>query len=293
MSKNCQTSSDNSQVNTNQNLTYENESAADKPSNDEAGLIHNVDSIIGNQIGIQQSINEDYSNQINKHHLHHEEMKVNSEEIQYDSCQDSYLNTEHDQSQSKMDLVTANSYQNHNDRPLNPEEKDLLKYLIVRLTPEQQRGIIDLIKDTINKNADEVFEFELDQLPIRKCRELDAYVKSCNKINQEKQQIQPSQQYQNPLMGGSSQTLMQKQVMPIQHYMNEQPQQMPFQQQMHQIGQTEEQVISQPMIQQLPGQTEYKAMEVYQQAAPTNQNFSYEKDENSSQENCSDQDSDD
>jgi hypothetical protein len=55
------------------------------------------------------------------------------------------------------------------------------------LTPEQQRGIIDIVKDSINQNNNEVFEFELDQLPVRKCRELDTYVKGCIKINQKKQ----------------------------------------------------------------------------------------------------------
>ena len=59
------------------------------------------------------------------------------------------------------------------------EEKTILKNNIGALTPEQQRGIIQIVADCINTAAGEVFEFELDQLPVRKCRELEQYVKKC------------------------------------------------------------------------------------------------------------------
>jgi hypothetical protein len=67
------------------------------------------------------------------------------------------------------------------------EEKTALKQSIGQLTPEQQRGIIDLVRECINQNNGEVFEFELDQLPLRKCRELEFYVKKCIQNNHKKQ----------------------------------------------------------------------------------------------------------
>lgn len=50
------------------------------------------------------------------------------------------------------------------------EEKNQLKVNIGHLSPDQQRGIIDIVADCINQNGGEVFEFELDQIPPRKCR---------------------------------------------------------------------------------------------------------------------------
>jgi hypothetical protein len=51
------------------------------------------------------------------------------------------------------------------------------------LTEEQQRGIINLVQDCLSTNGGEVFEFELDQLPPKKCRELENYVKKCLSVN--------------------------------------------------------------------------------------------------------------
>ena len=67
------------------------------------------------------------------------------------------------------------------------EEKNELKANINKLTPDQQRGIIDIVRDCINQNGSDVFEFELDQLPPRKCRELEQYVKTCIQINNKKE----------------------------------------------------------------------------------------------------------
>ena len=74
-----------------------------------------------------------------------------------------------------------------NDRPMSLEEKNELKNNIGKLTADQQRGIIDIVRECINQNGGEVFEFELDQLPPRKCRELETYVKSCIQINNKKE----------------------------------------------------------------------------------------------------------
>jgi hypothetical protein len=67
------------------------------------------------------------------------------------------------------------------------DEKTQLKNSIGMLTPEQQRGIISIVSECINQNNNEVFEFELDQLPTRKCRELEVYVKKCISLNIKKE----------------------------------------------------------------------------------------------------------
>jgi hypothetical protein len=77
--------------------------------------------------------------------------------------------------------TTIQSVQSSNisDKPMTVQEKTILKESIVHLTPDQQRGIINIVADCINQNNSEVFEFELDQLPPKKCRELEFYVKKC------------------------------------------------------------------------------------------------------------------
>ena len=81
-------------------------------------------------------------------------------------------------------------------------EKNNLKNSISQLTTEQQRGIIDIVRECINQNSGEVFEFELDQLPARKCRELEQYVKRCITINnkKEKRKIADQQRRQQQKM---------------------------------------------------------------------------------------------
>jgi hypothetical protein len=70
---------------------------------------------------------------------------------------------------------------------MNIDEKNQLKNSIGLLTEEQQRGIINLVQDCLTTNGGEVFEFELDQLPAKKCRELENYVKKCLSVNQKKE----------------------------------------------------------------------------------------------------------
>jgi len=48
------------------------------------------------------------------------------------------------------------------DKPMTLDEKNILKNNIGHLTPDQQRGIIEIVADVINQNGGEVFEFELD-----------------------------------------------------------------------------------------------------------------------------------
>lgn len=52
-------------------------------------------------------------------------------------------------------------------------EKSELKDSIPLLTLPQQNGILKIVQDSCPQSAkDEVFEFELDMLTVRKCREL-------------------------------------------------------------------------------------------------------------------------
>jgi len=70
---------------------------------------------------------------------------------------------------------------------MTQDEKNNLKHLIGKLTPEQQRGIIEIVSDVINQGGGDVFEFELDDLPPRKCRQLEMYVKLCISNNNKKE----------------------------------------------------------------------------------------------------------
>ena len=71
--------------------------------------------------------------------------------------------------------------------PMSLDEKSQLKNSIPMLTQQQQNGIIQIVQQCIQQNnKGDVFEFELDQLPTRKCRELEDYVKRCLKENQKK-----------------------------------------------------------------------------------------------------------
>ena len=67
------------------------------------------------------------------------------------------------------------------------DEKTALKNNIGVISAEQQKGIIALVQECINQSNGEIFEFELDQLPARKCRELELYVNRCIQINKKKE----------------------------------------------------------------------------------------------------------
>jgi hypothetical protein len=84
-------------------------------------------------------------------------------------------------------LIQAARQTTTSDKPMNIEEKNALKNNIGQLNEEQQRGIILLVQDVLSQNGGEVFEFELDQLPPRKCRELENYVKKCISANLKKE----------------------------------------------------------------------------------------------------------
>lgn len=67
-----------------------------------------------------------------------------------------------------------------NDKPMTTEEKKALGDNIKKLDKEQLKGIVELLKGCINHdNSSKFFMFDIEQLPVRKCRELEAYVRSC------------------------------------------------------------------------------------------------------------------
>jgi len=73
------------------------------------------------------------------------------------------------------------------DVPMTPAEKSQLKDSIPLLTLAQQNGILEIVRDSCpQSNKAEVFEFELDMLTVRKCRELEKYVNDCIKENKKK-----------------------------------------------------------------------------------------------------------
>ena len=73
------------------------------------------------------------------------------------------------------------------DTPMTSKEKQSLKDSIPELTMPQQTGILEIVQDSCPKNTQgEVYEFELDSLPVRKCRELEKYVEQCIKENEKK-----------------------------------------------------------------------------------------------------------
>ena len=70
------------------------------------------------------------------------------------------------------------------DTPMTSKEKSALKDSIPELTFSQQSGILQIVQDSCNnKSQGEVYEFELDMLSVRKCRELEKYVSECIKEN--------------------------------------------------------------------------------------------------------------
>lgn len=79
----------------------------------------------------------------------------------------------------KMPIVTVK-----NDKPMTTEEKKDLGDNIKKLDKIQLKGIVELLKESINHdNNSKYFMFDIDQLTVRKCRELEAYVRGCLKGN--------------------------------------------------------------------------------------------------------------
>ena len=68
------------------------------------------------------------------------------------------------------------------EKSLTIQEKNELGCAIRQLNPEQLRGIISLLSDTLNtEQSTKYFEFDIESLPTRKLRELEKYVMNCSR----------------------------------------------------------------------------------------------------------------
>jgi hypothetical protein len=70
----------------------------------------------------------------------------------------------------------------YGDKPFTIQEKNILGNSIRSLPPEQLKGIVTILSDSLHVDAKKkFFEFDIETLSTRKLRELDKYVKSCMK----------------------------------------------------------------------------------------------------------------
>lgn len=66
------------------------------------------------------------------------------------------------------------------DRPMSVTEKSLLRSNILKLPPDKISEMLPIIQDSIDmSNSKESVEFDIDNLPTRKCRELEQFVNAC------------------------------------------------------------------------------------------------------------------
>ena len=67
-----------------------------------------------------------------------------------------------------------------NDNPMTLDEKKMLGKNIKLLNQDQLRGIVKIIQNNSQREKKEKYlEFDIDKLSIRKCRELEFYVRAC------------------------------------------------------------------------------------------------------------------
>lgn len=77
------------------------------------------------------------------------------------------------------------------DSPMTTQEKEKLKIQIGTLQNNDQSQILNIVKDYCQKNVSTgVFEFELDNLPVNKLRELEAFVDGKHKEYEKKKKRQ-------------------------------------------------------------------------------------------------------
>ena len=72
---------------------------------------------------------------------------------------------------------------NEHNKPMTVEEKNQLGNDIRSLNKEQLKGIIRILKESSDFPKTKYFEFDIDQLPNKKLRELEKYVKECINLN--------------------------------------------------------------------------------------------------------------
>ena len=66
------------------------------------------------------------------------------------------------------------------------EERDNLIRQINSLTNQQSEGIISIVQQYAQRDESNQVTFELTQLPIHLCRNLENYVKKCIAVNEKK-----------------------------------------------------------------------------------------------------------
>lgn len=71
------------------------------------------------------------------------------------------------------------------DRAMTKNEKSALGLAIQTLHPSQMGGLIILINDMVDIKDKTSLELDIDSLPTRKLRELEKYIKTCNKAKKD------------------------------------------------------------------------------------------------------------
>lgn len=83
--------------------------------------------------------------------------------------------------------VSQQSAPNMDEKPLTVEERDNLIRQINSLTSSQSEGIIEIVQQYAQRDDNNQVTFELTQLPVFLCRNLESYVKRCIAENDKKQ----------------------------------------------------------------------------------------------------------
>ena len=87
------------------------------------------------------------------------------------------------------------------DKPMTINEKNYLGNSIRSLNPEQLKGIVTILSDSmVIDPKSKFFEFDIETLNTRKLRELEKYVKSCLKMkaSYKPPENKPKKPVQNP-----------------------------------------------------------------------------------------------
>lgn len=116
------------------------------------------------------------SNLEEKTDLHELQKKVNK-------LQEKFNEINQNKSLSSTNLKRERSGSNL-DKPMTIAEKNMLGNNIRQLTPEQLKGIIKILNDSLSVDqSKKYFEFDIETLSNKKLRELEKYVKTCLKLN--------------------------------------------------------------------------------------------------------------
>jgi len=93
-----------------------------------------------------------------------------------------------------QNIVKKNDKRDNLDRPMSIQEKNSLGNSIRNLNPDQLKGIVNILTDSlVIDGSNKFFEFDIETLSTRKLRELEKYVKSCIKTKGHTKQADPKQ----------------------------------------------------------------------------------------------------